>query len=439
VANDINLRNNSSIVGSNNLTLSGALTQNGSNLSLTVNNAGATELVGPVYLSEASGTGRTLTLVATTNTTVSGAISNFNGSGTAGALRKDGAGALVLSSSSSSYTGRTETMSGGVLSVSKLANGGSNSSIGASTNAAGNLVLANGTTLRYTGSGDSTDRLFTIDGSGTGLGVAIDASGSGALNFTNTGSVANSVSGQSRTLTLEGSSTENNTFATRISNNGAGAVSVAKSGAGKWILAGNNTYTGATIVNAGTLLVDGSIAAGSTVSVAAGATLGGSGTISGVANVYGKLAPGNGPGILAFGSALNLDSSAQIDMELNGPTRGTGYDGVNVGGLLTYGGQLALTVGSRFLESSQSFSLFSFAAQPAGNLGSVELSGAYGVGPFASTGGGNWQLTDAEGNQWVFSQANGQLAFTAVPEPSTWALVCLGASLFAAARFRRKD
>ena len=54
---------------------------------------------------------------------MSGAISNFNGSGTAGVLRKNGAGTLVLSSSSSSYTGRTETMSGGVLSVAKLANG----------------------------------------------------------------------------------------------------------------------------------------------------------------------------------------------------------------------------------------------------------------------------------------------------------------------------
>ena len=253
VANAVNLRANSSIVGSNNLTLSGALTQNGSSLSLTVNNAGATELAGPIYLSENSSVGRTLTLVATTNTTVSGAISDFNGSGTAGVFRKNGAGALVLSNSSSSYTGRTETQAGGILSVAKLANGGSNSSIGASSNAVGNLVLANGTTLLYTGSGDSTDRLFTIDGSGAGLGVAIDASGSGALNFTNTGSFVSQSTGQTRTLTLQGSSTANNTFAPVVANNGAGVVSLVKSGAGTWVLTGNKTYTGTTTINAGTL------------------------------------------------------------------------------------------------------------------------------------------------------------------------------------------
>lgn len=54
-----------------------------------------------------------------------------------------------------------------------------------------------------------------------------------------------------------------------------------KRGTGTWVLDRAFTYTGATTVSAGTLTVNGSLAAGSTVSVAAGATLNGTGTISG--------------------------------------------------------------------------------------------------------------------------------------------------------------
>src|SRR5205823_13054796 len=70
------------------------------------------------------------------------------------------------------------------LSVATLANGGANSPVGKSSNAAGNLIF-NGGTLRYSGSGAGTDRLFTIQPNG----ATIDASGTGALAFTNTGAI----------------------------------------------------------------------------------------------------------------------------------------------------------------------------------------------------------------------------------------------------------
>jgi fibronectin-binding autotransporter adhesin len=71
------------------------------------------------------------------------------------------------------------------LEVNKLADGGQASSIGNSSSDAGNLYL-HGATLRYTGAGDSTNRLFTV---GPGGGT-IESSGTGALNFTNTGALA---------------------------------------------------------------------------------------------------------------------------------------------------------------------------------------------------------------------------------------------------------
>jgi hypothetical protein len=110
-------------------------------------------------------------------------------------------------------------------------------------------------------------------------------------------------------------------------------------------------------------------------------------------------------------------------MELNGTTRGAQYDGIDVTGALAYGGGLTIEVGSAFLGSSENFSLLTFDSQ-SGNLESVNLAGAYGSGSFNNSGG-IWSLTDSGGNQWSFSETTGNLGFTAVPEPSTLALIVL--------------
>lgn len=70
------------------------------------------------------------------------------------------------------------------LVVDDLANGGVASSIGSASSAAENLFI-HASTLKYVGTGDSTNRLFTI---GTG-GATIDSSGTGAVVFSNTGAL----------------------------------------------------------------------------------------------------------------------------------------------------------------------------------------------------------------------------------------------------------
>ncbi|MFW5692719.1 MAG: autotransporter-associated beta strand repeat-containing protein, partial [Thermoguttaceae bacterium] len=65
-------------------------------------------------------------------------------------------------SGANTYTGATRLYNG-VLAVDTLADGGSPSGIGQSSNAAGNLVFAGGT-LRYTGGDATTDRDFTNQG-----------------------------------------------------------------------------------------------------------------------------------------------------------------------------------------------------------------------------------------------------------------------------------
>ncbi|GAB3740742.1 cellulose binding domain-containing protein [Spirosoma lituiforme] len=85
---------------------------------------------------------------------------------------------------------------------------------------------------------------------------------------------------------------------------------------GKLVLAGANEYQGATTVNGGTLIVNGSLA--SPVSVIGG-TLAGTGSTSGSVTIgtNGFVAPGNSVGTFTTTSALSLTGGATYQLELN--------------------------------------------------------------------------------------------------------------------------
>jgi autotransporter-associated beta strand protein len=135
-----------------------------------------------------------------------------------------------------------------------------------------------------------------------------------------------------RFLTLTGSSAANNTLNPLVTDasdigetdgsaGGKGSVGIRKTGVGKWILTGDNSYTGATNVEAGTLLINGnqSSATGLTT-VSAGATLGGTGTLGGGLTSTGTVAPGASVGTLSVGGNVTMGEGAVFAAELSGAT-----------------------------------------------------------------------------------------------------------------------
>ena len=142
--------------------------------------------------------------------------------------------------------------------------------------------------------------------------------------------------------------TNNQPFVTGVAGTDGGLT---KQGAGRLTLASTNTYSGDTVISAGTLKLGAALSISNTplIAVASGATcdvtsvtgftvypaqtLAGSGTVAGNVILQGALAPGgtNAVGALRVTSALTLQSGAALKWDHNGATA----DVVNVSGTLT--------------------------------------------------------------------------------------------------------
>ena len=159
----------------------------------------------------------------------------------------------------------------------------------------GGVVNAGAITLYNTGTLELVNNT-TMTGPLTSLGGLIRTSGNTAL--------ANNITLGAGGLYVVNLGA-NSTFSGAIT----GSSGLTKSGIsgftglGTLTLTGANTYSGPTMVNAGTLLVDGSIT--SATSVSTGATLGGSGVAGPIEiKAGGTISPGNSPGLLTTGDAM---------------------------------------------------------------------------------------------------------------------------------------
>ena len=264
--------------------------------------------------------------VAGPSNVFSGTITNATdaGSGTIG-VTKTGVGAWAIINTANTFSG-TIAVNDGTLAFASA--GGSN---GISfTNTTGSA------TLSYTGAAKEMTGAINASTVTSGT-VNLVASGSGAINYSNTASLG-STGTLVKNLVLSGTNTEDNILAGAWVNNGTGAATVTKSGTGTWVLSSiNNTYTGATAVNAGKLLINGSTSTSSAFNVASGATLGGTGAIGGTVAVANgaTLSPGATIESLATG-AVTMASGSSFAYGATG-SGATGAD------LLAVNGSLSLT------------------------------------------------------------------------------------------------
>lgn len=136
----------------------------------------------------------------------------------------------------------------------------------------------------------------------------------------------------------------------------SGGGTVRKTGGGVLLYSGTtvNSFVGDFVLAAGTLRVDGVLTDGGVT--VTGGTLCGTGTVASVSVTGGTLNPGSSPGILHVEGNLNLAAGATCRLELNSPIAGSGYDQLQVNGVVTLNGATldiqpgyAVNVGSVFL------------------------------------------------------------------------------------------
>jgi autotransporter-associated beta strand protein len=250
-----------------------AITGNGGTGSLGAlrGDSGYSKWAGPIMISGAA------TLTDTRIGALSNATLEVSGVIDDGALdqrliyRQSDSTAKIIVSGANTYSGPT-SVAGGVVEISSfnsVVGGSPSSSLGAPLTPENGLVVISFLNvdghLRYLGSGETTDRTIgvgngtaatnfanaTLEHNGTGGALVFSAP---VFNIAQVGVTATSP----RNLILSGSNSALNTIFGVIQDNvvgasGTAAIALTKQGAGTWILAGANTYSGPTIIGAGTL------------------------------------------------------------------------------------------------------------------------------------------------------------------------------------------
>jgi T5SS/PEP-CTERM-associated repeat protein/autotransporter-associated beta strand protein len=355
----------------------------------------------------------------------------------------------------------------------------SSGSIGASGTSSNNSVLVIGAGSAWSNSGYLN--VGGYDGSGNSLTVAdggkvsayeIQISvgpGSNSLNIGRLG--ANDAAGildtpAIRFLEGTGAINFNQSNAVTLSAEITGNGSVNQMGSGTTELSGISTYAGPTAVQAGKLVVSGSIS--SDVTVSGTGTLGGGGSVGSLAiESGGTVNPGNSPGNLSVAGNVVWSAGGNYNWQISDATSGAGlgWD------LITSGGSLDLSG----LDSANKFNLNLWSLSviapdlggPALNFDNAQsytwtiLSAVAGITGFSndyfninvgaingtegflnSLGGGSFSLVTYDAQNGSPIDLN--LVFTpggdpGVPEPGTWAAAALLAGGAAFARWRRRS
>jgi len=252
--------------------------------------------------------------------------------------------------------------------------------------------------------------------SAAGTGTITQSSGASTLQINTSGTVANAMNFYNvqtmQTVTLSGNKTLNNATytvdaGTTTTESGvlSGSGGITKEGTGSLVVTASNSFTGATVVNAGTLNLNsstGSALGGSTnVTVAATLLISQSNQINDSASV--TLSGGTisrASGVSETFGALSLTAASFLDF-------GSGTEGNLAFG--TYTPSSLLTLNNFFGGNVLSFN--------------SDLTGSIAVGTYDTTsylsGDGLFQINSISGG-FTTSYNGSTFTITAIPEPSTY-------------------
>ena len=338
----------------------------------------------------------------------------------------DGTGTWILSGDNT-FTTRVSINSGtlSVSSINSVVGGSPSSNLGAPTTAADGAIDFGGpfspgisvhtaATLRYTGAGETTDRVVNL-GVSTGI---LEQAGTGLLRFTS------NVAGR-QDLGLGGSTSGRGEFAGVIDD----TRDVSKFGTGTWALSAANTYTGETRISNGTLLINGNQSpATGLVSVfkdfGGNGVLGGTGAIGGEVRVNGGTITGGevgGVGTLTLNDAATFVGSIISD------------DDTSMVAIATYAVDISGATSDK-LAIAGTLDLTSPLDQITFN-GTPDGTSSYLLATYASRNGVFDFGSAPAGYQLIYGST--ELTLAPVPEPGVLTLGGMGAIMLLLARGRR--
>jgi autotransporter-associated beta strand protein len=485
----------------------------GDSVAVTIN-GGSFSVGGSDTIGVLSGSGGTLSLGSgkTLTSSFDSAANSFAGTiSGAGVFVKAGTGTLTLSGVNT-YSGGT-FLNGGTLDADNSSafgtgsvNVGSGTTLDLLSHNITNLIVNNGGTISASGTVSNVDAeagTTTISGANstvtqvsgtatvnvnaadvavnsiTGGTITSDASGSGMQVASVSSAATVNVGGaNARVATMSGGTVNANASGLVITNFNGGDIAVAngvtvglrggsssgvisgsggiaKQGATTLTLSGVNTYSGATEVEQGKLVVNGS-ANNSAVTVDSGAAIGGGGSVLSL-TLNGMLAPGNSAGTTTALSGATWNQGGSYDWEifdLAGPS-GTGWDLLSVtsgtldlNGITGAGG---FTINLITLQSNNTTqgALTGFNASTSYPTGWMIASAPTITGFVASEfnlnknlfvgGSGTFAIEQRAitGGQGLFITYNGG-GSEPIPEPGTWAAAALLAGAAGYVRWRRR-
>ncbi|MCX7914806.1 MAG: autotransporter-associated beta strand repeat-containing protein, partial [Verrucomicrobiae bacterium] len=223
-----------------------------------------------------------------------------------------------------------------------------------------------------------------------------------------------------------------------IITNLTGSGNLIKRGSGTLVLTAANGYSGTTLVDVGTLVVNGSIASSSLTTVDSGGFLKGSGTVGALTITDGgAFSPGNSPGTINAGNTT-WDSGGSYVWEINDVDAGAGtdpgWDLLNITGTLNVVSNFTIYVTSLTLgnvsgnvhDFNPAASYTWKVAQTTGGVlniapGDILLNLSNFTNPYT----GSWSVSWDANNVYI----NYFGTTSVVPEPSSIFLLVIGAGL----------